>query len=264
MGVVSRPRLITIPISHYCEKARWALERAGIDYQEERHLQLFHHWYARRAGGGFTTPVLVLPDGTVLKQSAEILQWVDLALAEEHKLYPAELASRVRATEYWLDSTLGPDGRAWMYGQILPHKELINAYGTEGAPAHEVKALALMSDAMRPYLRARVKASGTSTDINDVRDVFDEIAGRLSDGRPFLLGERFTAADLTFATLSAAVLMPSNYGVELPPVERLPAAMATVVGELREHPAGQFALRMFQEQRNLVVGPSSAAATTAA
>ncbi len=23
------PRLVTIPISHYCEKARWALERAG-------------------------------------------------------------------------------------------------------------------------------------------------------------------------------------------------------------------------------------------
>jgi len=23
-------RLVTIPISHYCEKARWALERAGL------------------------------------------------------------------------------------------------------------------------------------------------------------------------------------------------------------------------------------------
>ena len=29
------PRLITIPISHYCEKARWALERAEIPYREE-------------------------------------------------------------------------------------------------------------------------------------------------------------------------------------------------------------------------------------
>ena len=27
------PRLITIPISHYCEKARWALERAEIPYR---------------------------------------------------------------------------------------------------------------------------------------------------------------------------------------------------------------------------------------
>ena len=37
-------RLVTIPISHYCEKARWALERAGIAYREERHAT------ARRLG----------------------------------------------------------------------------------------------------------------------------------------------------------------------------------------------------------------------
>ena len=30
---------ITIPISHYCEKARWALDRAGVAYVEERHVQ---------------------------------------------------------------------------------------------------------------------------------------------------------------------------------------------------------------------------------
>lgn len=28
-------RLLTIPISHYCEKARWALEHAGIPYRED-------------------------------------------------------------------------------------------------------------------------------------------------------------------------------------------------------------------------------------
>jgi glutathione S-transferase len=31
-------RLVTIPISHYCEKARWSLERAGLEYREERHV----------------------------------------------------------------------------------------------------------------------------------------------------------------------------------------------------------------------------------
>jgi glutathione S-transferase len=35
-------RLVTIPISHHCEKARWALERAGIPYREERHVQGIH------------------------------------------------------------------------------------------------------------------------------------------------------------------------------------------------------------------------------
>ena len=69
-------RLVTIPISHYCEKARWALERAGIPYREERHVQGIHRVAARRAGGGHTVPVLVTPEGA-LGESEDILRWVD-------------------------------------------------------------------------------------------------------------------------------------------------------------------------------------------
>ena len=58
-------RLITIPISHYCEKARWALERAGLHYREQRHVQGIHRLAARRAGGGPTVPVLIAPQGVI-------------------------------------------------------------------------------------------------------------------------------------------------------------------------------------------------------
>ena len=52
MSGTKRPNvLITIPISHYCEKARWALDRAGVDYEEHPHLQLIHRIAVRRAGG---------------------------------------------------------------------------------------------------------------------------------------------------------------------------------------------------------------------
>ena len=82
-------RLVTIPISHYCEKARWALERAGIPYREERHVQAIHRIAARRAGGGATVPVLVTPEG-VLGESEEILVWIDQRTPPEHRLFPAE------------------------------------------------------------------------------------------------------------------------------------------------------------------------------
>ena len=39
---MTQRRLLTIPISHFCEKARWALDRAGVDYVERRHIQLVH------------------------------------------------------------------------------------------------------------------------------------------------------------------------------------------------------------------------------
>jgi len=45
-----RVRLVTIPISHFCEEARWALDRDGVAYVERPHLQFIHIFAARFAG----------------------------------------------------------------------------------------------------------------------------------------------------------------------------------------------------------------------
>ena len=50
----------------------------------------------------------------------------------------------------------------------------------------------------------------------------DFVGELLADGRPHLCGERFTAADLTFAALSAAVIAPPVYGVPLPQPDVMP------------------------------------------
>ncbi len=85
-----------------------------------------------------------------------------------------------------------------------------------------------------------------------VWEEFDWVAGMLEDGRPFLLGDRFTAADLTFAALAAPVVLPSDYGVRLPPLELLDEPTSRLIARGRAHPAGRFALRMVAEQRRPV------------
>src|ERR1700730_15544601 len=104
-------RLVTIPISNYCEKARWALERAGLPYREERHLQGIHRLAARRAGGGATVPVLVTPDG-VIGESAQILAWVDARTPADRRLFPPEpgLRREVESLCRRFDEELGPTG----------------------------------------------------------------------------------------------------------------------------------------------------------
>jgi len=249
---VTRPVLITIPISHFCEKARWALERAGLDYTERAHLQLIHWIAVRRAGGGRTAPVLVT-DGRVLPDSAEIVAHADAQAPAPRKLYPTDPAARaeVRELEADFDTRLGPQGRLWMYDRLRGHKDVAVAYGCTGVPAWERRVFPYVYPAAMKmidrYLGISPAAAESAED--EVRATFDEVGTRLADGRPYLCGDEFTAADLTFAALSAAVLMPPGYGVPLPQPDELPPAMADVVRELREHPAGAHALRMFETQR---------------
>src|SRR5215208_7824751 len=128
-------RLVTIPISHYCEKARWALERAGIPYREERHVQGIHRVASRRAGGGGTVPVLVTPEG-VLGESEAILAWVDERTPPEHRLFPSEPDARreVEGLCRRLDEVLGPRGRRLMYIHMLPQRKLMLSVNNAGVP----------------------------------------------------------------------------------------------------------------------------------
>jgi glutathione S-transferase len=82
-----------------------------------------------------------------------------------------------------------------------------------------------------------------------VDEEFDAVAERLSDGRRHLIGDRFSAADLTFAALAAPAVCPPVYGTPLPQPEDMHEAFAAAVLRWRAHPAGAFALRMFAEER---------------
>jgi glutathione S-transferase len=245
-------RLVTIPISHFCEKARWALDRAGVDYVERPHLQLIHIAAARLAGGGRTVPVFVTAEGTVLAESSAIVRWADTQVELDQRLYPeGEVGAQAAALEASLDQGFGVDGRLWMYHQTLPVVHDLTEWATWGIPRWERRFFRMGGPAiemsMRRYLGVDAPAAGVA--LGRVDDVFDDIAERLSDGRRFLFGERFTAADLAFAALAAPMLLPARYGSPLPPLEAMPEGAAREVRRLRSHPAGVFAERLYDEER---------------
>jgi glutathione S-transferase len=124
-------------------------------------------------------------------------------------------------------------------------------YNNQGVPRWEDRTLRAMWPLAQRMI-SRVLDIRPGVEVQDeaaVWEEFDHIAELLADGRPFLFGERFGGADLTFAALAAPVIAPTDYGVRLPQPEEIGTATADMVRRFREHPAGVFALRMVAEQR---------------
>ena len=246
-------RLITIPISHYCEKARWALDRGGLPYREEPHVQGVHRLISRRAGGHGTVPVLITEDG-VLGESEEILDWVDQRTPAEQRLFPAGGQQRQEVLSLCrrFDGELGPKGRRLIYVHILDGpRDLAARFNNQGAPRWEDQLVRHGWPVITRFV-SRALDIRPGVEIEDERAVwreFDFVAGLLSERGPYLCGERFGAADLTFAALSASVLAPPQYGVALPQPDVLPPRTADLIRRAREHPAGHYAMRLFAENR---------------
>jgi glutathione S-transferase len=95
----------------------------------------------------------------------------------------------------------------------------------------------------------RINPDSADRSLERVRTVFSTVAELLGDGRTFLVGESFSAADLTFAALAAPVLLPRNYGSPLPSLEQVPAEMLAQIEEFRTTPAGVFAMRIYRDHR---------------
>lgn len=252
-------RLITLGPSHYCEKARWALERSRIPFDEEPHAPALHMLATRRSGGNRTVPVLVTDSG-VYADSTDVLE-----LADRHSsgaLYGAGEQRRLaRELEEYFDEKLGPHTRRLVYFHIIDDTRLMMRLFLPRLSRGEATALRASWPAVRQLMKKGMKidAAGAARSRDRALEVFRNVGERLADGRPFLTGDRFTAADLTFASLAAPALVPMEYGWPLPPLEFLDPSMRSEVRHFRDTRAGQFALRIYREERRRVPAIGEAA-----
>lgn len=236
----------------------------------EPHAPGFHVPAVSAAGKqkGTTTPVLVLPpaapDATpsVVDDSAAILRWVDgRAPPAAPRLFPPAHAEEVASLCARFDEHVGPAARLWVYSHALETADVNAALTADPVPSHE---RFLWHYAGVGYLVRRLMCSGLGVDraagdaaLDVLRREFAHVSERLSDGRSFLCGDAFSAADLTFAALAAPALGVA-YG-DAPPWQTeasaaaKPPALRAAEDELRATPAGAFALRMFERERRRVV-----------
>lgn len=268
MSTSSRSHHLTgIAFSHYVEKARWALDRFGVEYTEARYMPMLHlapvfllHQGRRGArdkvSSRFSTPVLRTPDGALLCDSGEIVRYISNRYAPPGEaLYSDDTDEAQRAMEQRLHDRLGPHSRRIVYAVCFRAPTLLvelarSNVGRAQSAGFEL-AFPLIRSVLSRGLAINEEAERRSQEI--VRSELQWISERLADGRRYLIGDRFSATDLAFACMAAPCVMPPEYGVILPPIDALPADARGWVSECRATPAGQFALRLFTDERRRVV-----------
>ena len=65
----------------------------------------------------------------------------------------------------------------------------------------------------------------------------------------FFVGDQLSIADVSFAALTAPLVLPPKYGATLPTLEELPKSMIALVQEFQDMEAGKRALRLYTQYR---------------
>ncbi len=219
---VSQITLYQLHWSHYVEKVRWALDYkavpwSAVDVDPFTKRQMHHLRCKLTLDSGrtlYTVPAIHDErTDTVVGDSSKILEYLERTYPTP-ALYPAEAGEydEVRRWMLWLDSTLGLAARRLAYTQIALEQPGILAslfvphiMGAGGSDSFRAKAAGVI---IAGVLSQRFRFAHNRADrvFEQLEQCLLTVADRLSS-RPYLVGERFTGADLTLAALLRPVLL---------------------------------------------------------
>jgi glutathione S-transferase len=241
------PTLWHFRLSHYNEKARWALDFKRVPHRRHGVIPGPHVPVIWWLTGQTEVPVLRL-DGATISDSTRIIAALE-AHRPEPSLYPADPAARTRALalEDFFDEELGPHIRRTFFFHVLQDPARATALLT----VDESSLTKTLYRAAFPLVRT-VMRSGMQIDETRAAEsrakvlaAFDRLEAELQPSG-YLVGDAFTVADLTAAALLAPLLHTDEFPYRLPPL--LPP-LAEWRASVADRPGFRWALDMYRRHR---------------
>ena len=244
------PVLYHLEISHYNEKARWALDYKNVPHERRTPTPMLHTVRALVMTGKPTLPVLKL-NGKAIGDSTRIIEALEHEYPEP-PLYPKDGGERRRALELedFFDEELGPYLRRWIFHEALEGLE--SGEFVDGTMGNAPVAVKTMMKTTAPVakrvlkLRYGVSANGAQAARGKVLSALDRVEQEVQPSG-YLVGDRFTVADLT----AAALLFPLVRPPEAPhKVEgRLPAGFASFRNSVADRRAFKWVEEIYRKHR---------------
>lgn len=213
--------------SHYCEKARWALDFKGVPYTPRHLLPGFHLRTARKLAPRSSLPILEA-DGAVIQDSTEIINFLEQTFPD-----PSEI---------------GVTLRLWFYYHTLPDRHRALRFLCQDAPWLQRSLFALSFATIRRAMTEMMSLSAETASGAEQRFLLalDRLDKALERG-PFLVGNRFSRADLSACALLWPLCRPGESESEVE------ALMSPTVCTLRKQLQGRrfylWVLERYQERR---------------
>jgi glutathione S-transferase len=249
----STPTLWQIRISHYSEKARWALDHKGVDHSRREPLPGMHIPIALWLTGGAhpTFPVLEL-DGRRIGDSTAVIAALEERYPEP-PLYPEDLAERARALELeeFFDEEAGPHMRRVVFHELINEPELFAELAAANAPGALAKSKGLAGAYARTYTSIRWGAkdeAGAQLGKEKIAAAVDRLDAELEqNGGEYLVGDRFSVADLTAAAILYPLVRPAEG--PLAPDTPAPPALERFQESFAERPGFVWVQEMYRRHR---------------
>ena len=210
-------KLYQFPVSHYCEKVRWALDFKGLKY---RKINLVPGPHVRKVlQMASRSQVPVLEDGKeIIQGSTEIIDYLE-SKYPERSLTPKDpsLAEQARAWEERLDRVAGPAVRTFNYHFLLPFPRaivpLLTAKQNMMVRMMFYVGYRKLSNTLRGWMN--INESTAHKAMDDMDELLNELRQIYANTR-YLVGDEFSRADLAACALFAPLFRPNGYGLKWP------------------------------------------------
>jgi glutathione S-transferase len=239
-------RLWHLDVSHYNEKARWALDYKRVPHVRRAVPPGVHIPLALGMTGRLTLPIVSF-DGHAVGDSSAIIAELERRFPEP-PLYPADAQERARALalEELFDEELGPHIRAALLVHVLADTDLSLLAAAPGAPAlrrallRPAVPLVGLALAGKHHVNPETAVDGLAR----TRAMLDRIAAEVG-ASGYMVGDAFSVADLTAAGLCFP-LAPEPY---LRPVHLAARQLLELREELAGHAAVAYVTEMYERHR---------------
>lgn len=238
------------PSSHYNEKARWALDWKSIRHKRKSYLPGPHAGAIKKLTGQTSTPVLEI-DGSVTAGSAAIVDRLEESFPETRPLYPSDSNRRAEALaiQKRFDEEVGPAARTALFSVSLDEGNWITRIF---ASPHPLPTRLIYRMAIPIAKRKVSKAYRTHDEahVGECRRIIDEaldFVAATAGSEGFLVGDEFSIADLTCASLLAVLADPPHVDMRRP--RPLPATVEMFLSQYEQHPGIGWVRGMYETCR---------------